>query len=193
MPFLLWFWFIFVKSAYLNAMKIDKAAVIILNQLADVVTQIQQADFVKPSETLSHSTIGQHVRHTLEFFSCFDKGIEEGTINYDMRAHDTVIETDKAAALSTIDHAVSFVKTVSENIPLKLQVGYSPMRDEFETIDTNSTRELAYNIEHAVHHMALIKIAVKDVAPYVRLDINFGIAASTVRHQKVAGSLSSIH
>jgi hypothetical protein len=71
---------------------------------------------------------------------------------------------------------------------LKLEVGYDIEREEFVTIDTTFFRELAYNIEHAVHHMAIVKIGVREVAPYITLDKDFGVAASTIRHKEAIAS-----
>jgi uncharacterized damage-inducible protein DinB len=165
-------------------MKISKACTQILDQLTDLVQQITAEDFSKASTALSSSTIGQHLRHTLEFFLCFEKGYKKGVINYDKRAHDKHIETDKFLALSTIERIAFFVETLSENKPLRLEVGYEVNKDEFVTIDTNATRELVYNIEHAVHHMAIMKIGIREVAPYVKIASDFGVAASTVRYKE---------
>jgi len=161
----------------------------ILTQLTDLVTQIDECDFSRPTETLSNSTIGQHVRHTLEFFLCFEVGYDSGTINYDKRPHDKLIESDKYIALSAIQRIRTFIATFVEK-PLKLEVGYDLVNDNFVTIDTTSTRELVYNIEHAVHHMAIMKIGVREIASYIKLAPDFGIAASTVRYKD---STISIH
>ncbi|HTE34561.1 MAG TPA: hypothetical protein VK666_29485, partial [Chryseolinea sp.] len=144
-------------------MDLTQACSNILNQLTDLVRQIREHDFVRPAETLSNSTIGQHLRHTLEFFICFEKGYDVGLINYDKRAHDKLIESDKFLALSAIDSVRSFVANLSEK-KLTLEVGYDLERDDFLTIETTSTRELVYNIEHAVHHMAIMKIGVREIA-----------------------------
>jgi len=64
------------------------------------------------------------------------------------------------------------------------------VNDNFIKIDTTSTRELVYNIEHAVHHMAIMKIGVREIASYIKLDPDFGIAASTIRYKD---STVSIH
>lgn len=173
-------------------MNLSKAAINILNQLGDLVGQIQEEDFSKPSDTLSKSTIGQHIRHTLEFFICFESGFNRGVVNYDRRQHDKLIETDKFLALSAISQVIEFIKSLQEEKPLKLEVGYDLMREEFVKVDTNSTRELVYNIEHAVHHMAIIKIGIREIAPYVRLNYDFGVAASTIRYKEASAS-SSYH
>lgn len=163
-------------------MSLSKAAIHILNQLADLVRQINDSDFSRPSPALSGSTIGQHLRHTLEFFICLEEGFKAGVINYDKRSHDKLIERDKALALNAIDRAISFVATFEDQKPLMIEVGYDLVEEEFIPVESNSTRELVYNIEHAVHHMAIIKIGARDVAPYLILTPDFGIAASTVRY-----------
>lgn len=165
-------------------MILKRACTNILNQLTDIVNQLDASDFIKPSESLSNSTIGQHLRHTLEFFICFQQGYENGLINYDKRAHDKLIETDKYIALSVINRITEFVNQLQEKV-LQLEVGYHLHKEEFVTVETNATRELVYNIEHAVHHMAIMKIGIREVAPYLKLPQNFGIAASTIRYNEV--------
>ena len=89
-------------------MQLKNACLDILNQLAGVVRQMDEKDFCKPSKTLSNSTVGQHLRHTVEFFICLEQGFNKGLINYDKREHDKLIESDKflaLAALSQLLHA----------------------------------------------------------------------------------------
>ncbi|MEP6734113.1 MAG: hypothetical protein ABJA70_01270 [Chryseolinea sp.] len=164
-------------------MSLTRACSNILEQLTDLVRQIRERDFVKPAETLSNSTIGQHLRHTLEFFLCFEYGYEQGIINYDKRAHDKLIETDKFIALSAIERIRTFVNNLSEK-SLRLEVGYDLKNEDFLSIDTTATRELVYNIEHAVHHMAIMKIGIREIASYISLAPDFGIAASTIRYKE---------
>ena len=49
-------------------------------------------------------------------------------------------------------------------------------------------RELSYNIEHAIHHMALLKVAVKQTLTYISLPENFGVASSTIRYRASTGA-----
>lgn len=166
-------------------MNVNLACAHILSQLTDLVAQISESDFVKPSDQLSQSTIGQHLRHTLEFFICFERGYQHGVVNYDKREHDKQIECDKYIALGTIGRIEEFVRSFEEK-ELKLEVGYDLSQDEFITINTTAMRELVYNIEHAVHHMAIIKIGIREVASYVNLPKDFGVAASTIRYHEAA-------
>lgn len=163
-------------------MNLREACSGILTQLTELVTQIDEQDFTKPAITLSNSTVGQHIRHTLEFFLCFENGYNSGVINYDKRAHDKLIESDKYIALSAISRIREFISTFTEK-PLALEVGYDLVNDDFITIETTATRELVYNIEHAVHHMAIMKIGIREIATYIKLSPDFGIAASTIRYK----------
>jgi len=165
-------------------MNLQVACTNILGQLSTLVDQISEQDFVKPADTLSHSTIGQHLRHTLEFFFCFEHGFQKGLINYDKRAHDKLIESDKFLALAAIQRIQDFVQQQNEEKTLQLEVGYDLAKEEFVTVVTNYTRELVYNIEHAVHHMAIMKIGVREVSPYITLPADFGIADYTLRHKE---------
>lgn len=168
-------------------MNLQLACTRILQQLSDLVHNIHQEDFVKPSTTLSNSTIGQHLRHTLEFFICLQHGYEKGLVNYDKRAHDKLIESDKFIALSNIHSIIDFVNQLQDK-SLQLEAGYDLIEENFVTVNTNAVRELVYNIEHAVHHMAIMKIGVREVAPYLTLPPDFGIAASTIRYHETSTS-----
>ena len=165
-------------------MNLNNACGNILTQLTDLVNQLSEQDFTKPVDSLGNSTIGQHLRHTLEFFICLEKGFENGLINYDKRAHDKLIESDKFIALSMISRINDFISSQSSDKALKLEACYDLDKEEFVTIETNFLRELVYNIEHAVHHMAIMKIGIREIAPAIVLPHDFGIAASTIRYKE---------
>lgn len=165
-------------------MDVTKACSQILSQLSDLIYQLKEEDYSKPSTALSGSSLGQHLRHTLEFFICLEAGYQTGIINYDKRSHDKLLETDKFIALNVIGTISRFLEDLKTNKHLTLEVGYDLERDVFERVETNAFRELVYNIEHAVHHMAIMKIGIREVAPYITLPPDFGIAASTIRHKE---------
>lgn len=165
-------------------MQLSQACLAILNQLETVVQQLSDDDFSKPSSALSNATIGQHLRHTLEFFICLESGFEKGIVNYDKRAHDKLIESDKCIAIAVIQRIKDFVARQIEDRSLKLEVDYEVNTGTCVSIETNYLRELTYNIEHAVHHMAIMKIGVREVAAYISLPADFGVAVSTIRHKE---------
>jgi len=165
--------------------QLSQACHAILSQLSDAVQQLSEAEFIRPSETLGGSSVGQHLRHTLEFFICLEQGTSKGVINYDKRAHDKLIESDKDIALLAIDRIRQFIDLQTHDKALQLEVGYDLRSDESVIVQTNYLRELTYNIEHAVHHMAIMKIGIREVAAHVTIPADFGVAASTLRYREV--------
>jgi hypothetical protein len=163
-----------------------QASIAILDQLSNVIGQLTETEFTHPSETLSSSSIGQHLRHTIEFFICLEQGYDKGIINYDKRAHDKLIEVNKEVALLAINRIRQFVFKQTEDKSLILEVGYDLNSDENVSVKTNYFRELTYNIEHAVHHMAIMKIGIREVAHHIITSPDFGVAASTLRYRGAA-------
>jgi len=105
-------------------------------------------------------------------------------VNYDKRAHDKLIESDKFIALAALKKMQDFVSLQETNNPLTLEFGHELDANRYTKVDSNFQRELLYTIEHAVHHMAIIKIGLREVAPTIVLPTEFGVAASTLRHQE---------
>jgi hypothetical protein len=154
-----------------------------LDQLEQVVEKIAPVDFSRPCQALSGSSIGQHLRHSLELFLCLEQGHHSGTINYDNRPRDKRLETDKAAALGAIGQIRQFVDQNRTNKLMQLDLSPDLGIDQCISIQTTLYRELAYNVDHVVHHLAIMKIGLREVASYIDLPPHFGVAASTIRYQ----------
>jgi len=155
----------------------------LLDQLDDIIVQCRANDFSKPLRELSNATFGQHVRHTLEFFICLLDAGNEKIINYDSRKHDTEMETDKKLARSVIGSIRDFLEKNRGDFAIVFEANYTEDEGMNQTMKSSFFRELAYNIEHAIHHMALIKVAVSQTLSYIELPENFGVASSTIRYR----------
>jgi len=141
-----------------------------LNQLTDQV-------YTTPCRELSNATIGEHTRHCIELFQCLLSQYELGVINYDKRQRDLAIQSQtevaKTALLSLLD------QLDKPNIDLVLEQDYDGNRIQ---ITTTYQRELLYNLDHCVHHQALIKVAL--LSSTVQIDPNFGVARSTIAYRE---------
>lgn len=168
-------------------MNLQNAAANILSQLDDVIAQLEPGDYCRASALLSGSTIGQHVRHTLEFFICLMDGMPQGTVNYDNRKRDKMIEEDGDFARKVIRGIADFVTSQPNNVALKMEASFGYEPEAPSVIPSNYLRELIYNIEHAIHHMALIRVAINEFCSYVTLPDDFGVASSTIRNQVSRG------
>lgn len=156
----------------------------ILDQLKALIEELSTENFVSQVSVLNNSTVGQHVRHTVEFFKCMTDGVPLGIVNYDKRNHDKSMEVDRSIALQCIIDMKEGITALNEQDILQLEVNYGFDEATTSIMPTNVARELAYNIEHAVHHMAIIKIGVQSVRPDILLPRDFGVAVSTIRYQE---------
>ena len=164
-------------------MEIKSAVNNLFDQLRFVLENLSEKQYKTPSVSLSGSTIGQHIRHSLEFFSCLINSKESGIVNYDKRERNPEIEESIELALEMLNQLSVEVKESLCKNDLILELSYSHINDECLKVKSNFDRELVYNIEHAIHHLALIKIGMIEIASEVALPQGFGVADSTIRYQ----------
>ena len=150
-------------------------------QLTESLNALPDAEYIKPCKALSNASIGQHVRHIVELFLCLEKGYGTSVVNYDGRKRDQKIETDKNFAIRLMHEIYSRIDR--PNIELHIRAGDYDDSDGIIEIPTNYYREIAYNLEHAIHHMALIRIGINEISD-VTLSHEFGVACSTIKYRQ---------
>jgi len=162
-------------------MELQKAVHDVFNQLADSLNRLDQDQYNYPCKNLSGNTVGQHVRHVIEMFQCLDKGWLTGEVDYEKRIRDRRIETDRFFAVDLLEEIT--LQISKEDKSLSLLTYYDEQRTEPEKINTNYYREIAYNLEHTIHHMALIRIGLRELGD-IAVDDSYGVASSTLKYRK---------
>lgn len=150
-------------------------------QLADAMERLTDEEYTQPSKILFNATIGQHVRHIIELFQCLAAGYADGVVNYEKRKRDYRIETDKAFACSLLRKIFRTINRPNKRMDLEAE-DYTDTAI-LATIPSNYYREIAYNLEHTIHHMALIRVGICDVSA-VTLPSGFGVAYSTIKYRE---------
>ncbi len=163
----------------INILKINSTT--ILNKIGNLVQQINDNDYSLQLDLLSGNTIAKHIRHILELFVQFHTGIILNQINYDKRERNLLIEHNRTYTINFINELKEKINSI-ENSDSSILLNTLVNDNEF-LIKTSIERELVYNIEHAIHHMAIIQIACKHCFEYIKLDKNFGIAYATIQYQ----------
>jgi len=151
-----------------------------LLQLTDTVNQLSDLAYKQPCLQLSGASIGEHCRHIMELFKELLTGYESGLICYEKRQRDLVLETNKEKAIVEIRMIINSIQLPDKKLVLSFQLDQDQNLDY--KIDSNYYRELLYNLEHCVHHMALIRIGIKELTN-LNLPDSFGVAASTIKHK----------
>lgn len=162
---------------------LDRALADISGVVASLTSEAYRA---RPLPGVSGS-IGEHVRHCLDHVQALVSADPSSDLSYDRRARGTRVETDPAAALRSI-----------QILRIKVVVGRWSMRAE-EPIVVSSTilrgakvnslstlaRELAFVLNHTIHHQATIGL----LASLEGFDVpdGFGYAPSTPRAEAIQG------
>jgi hypothetical protein len=159
----------------------------VLETAKEYLSKIEADKYSHKEELLSGSSIGEHTRHFIEFFQCLLEQNRAGIcINYSKRLRNHDLETNPNYALEIINQIQDELSTLDNRGPVNVQCSIEPQLEEGnnQAIITTLERELLYNIEHTIHHLAIIKIGLKLVAPDIPISDHFGVAASTIEFRK---------
>ncbi len=150
-------------------------------QLIQIIEQLDKCAYTEKVKILNGSSIGQHVRHVIEFYICLSDGLKSGIVNYDQRKRNISIENDPNYALDILENLSSFFALSNfDNTEL---VNITVFNGVEISAKSSQNRELVYLIEHSIHHYAIINIALKQCFPCIRVPEHFGVAYSTTEHK----------
>ncbi|MGB4845587.1 MAG: hypothetical protein WBP16_14055 [Ferruginibacter sp.] len=150
-----------------------------LSDLVNVLMQLPgQECYAEPCQALSQATIGQHSRHIIELYQCLLAGYQSGKINYDDRKRNLLYEND-------IQAAIAVIKDIQLNLqqPDKAVEVFCDTDADTICIQSNYFREVLYNLEHCIHHQALIKVALLSIKD-IKISEGFGVAPSTLQYRQ---------
>ncbi len=152
----------------------------LLAQISLALEQLTDEQFSRPVPVLSGATPGQHTRHLTEFYLELIDGYSAGIVNYDARKRDYRIETSRQFAIERLGWIVQNLEAADKPLEVTGRLGEHP--GHVFTLASNYGRELMYNLEHTVHHMALLRIGIEAVSD-ILLPANFGVASSTISYR----------
>ena len=153
-----------------------------LDQLSVLLKRLTDQQYGTAVEHLNGSTIGEHTRHVLEMFDELLIGYTSGTVCYENRNRDMELQTVRISALARIDRIAGELNR--ENKDIVLTQSFIDGETSSYSLTTNYLREIVYNIEHTVHHLALIRVAIAELGLNQLIDPEFGYADSTILHKK---------
>ena len=145
-------------------------------QITHLLSQLSNEDYTESHPELSNATIGEHTRHIIELYQCLLKSCDSGIVNYDLRERNLLIQSNTNYAIGIISMLLDEIE--KPNKDFILQQG----KNIDISVTTNYERELLFNLDHSIHHQALIKVAVLKNKS-IQLDENFGVAKSTIEYR----------
>jgi uncharacterized damage-inducible protein DinB len=175
-------------------MNCKEGTALILRQMGTLLKRIPLAEYQQPIPLFNGASIGQHVRHILDFYQCLLRDCSTRPIDYARRDRDPRLETDPECALAKLDEVVQALSFLQETEKVKVVAEFSSEASSGRPVVTSSVaRELMYAYDHAIHHLAIIKMGLKTEFPHIEVSNNLGVAPSTLKwqQQQVAGKPKS--
>ncbi len=160
-------------------MKANQALANIVQQINHVIAQLSADDYRKPLAEFEGNSLGQHFRHILEFFQCLEDGIQSGTVDYAARCRNPVYESKPeitTAAFSAFSNALENLD-ISQSVQVRAEFG----TDDRPSFDSTVGRELLFVYDHAIHHLAIIKIGLVCHFPNINTERDLGVSPSTIK------------
>jgi hypothetical protein len=160
------------------------------NQLSSLLQRLDTQFYTKPLVVFNGSTVGQHFRHILDFYTCLAEGLNEDLIDYSKRERNIKIEKDKLFAQASIEKILEQVCSFDESKNIQVKADFSTHTADDRPLVTSSIgRELMFAYDHAVHHLAIIKIGIQAALPDFEIEEELGVAPATVKY-RAGGKIS---
>ena len=148
-----------------------------LEGLRDLLVTIP-GDSYRVTPARVSGSVGAHVRHCLDHATALLSYSPGGELTYDSRLRGTAVETDVRAAIGEIKRlhlALSDLDPSHLDQPVVLRS--MTRRDGSVFVKTTLGREVAFVIQHTIHHCAIIGLLLEQVG--VRVPARFGYAPTT--------------
>ncbi|MEM9469269.1 MAG: DinB family protein [Pseudomonadota bacterium] len=169
----------------------DSIATVLSSKLDDckiVISALSDEQFtlITPYNTnpdKMHSSVGQHMRHVIEFIQTLIDSFGPGHVDYDVRQRNKQIEENRTVATSVVQGLQEKLDKLTTNdfeIPMTMTEAVH-VTEEFLPQKSSFGRELLFAIAHTEHHFALIGAKCDQMG--VALPDNFGKAISTLRYE----------
>jgi uncharacterized damage-inducible protein DinB len=155
---------------------------VVISQLTNLIQQFSDDDYSTKLEVFNGASIGMHIRHILEFYTCFLEQTDNTQVCYDSRKRQLIYEINTAASIEKLYNIQSGIELLDINNSIEVKTNSGIEEDNNDFVKSSVGRELLYTLDHAIHHMALIKIGVQLNFDHINFPEGFGIAPSTIRH-----------
>jgi len=148
-----------------------------LQSLNDLLLALSDEQYSKQIEHLGNASIGGHSRHIIELLECLLNGYNTNEVDYLNRKRNLQLEKDRSLALSHLLSCRDAIRLQDKNLQFITEESAKASQ-----VTTTYFREIVYNTEHIIHHLALIKVALIEMQIEI-VDAHFGMAYSTIKYK----------
>ena len=156
----------------------------IITQIVGLLGSLNEEQYARPLSIYNGSSLGQHFRHIFDFYQCLINDVSRGTIDYASRARDPKIEQNPAYAQDAFLRVAEAIDSFEELGSLEVMADFSADSTDGRPLFKSTVgRELMFAHDHAVHHIAIIKIGFQQAFPEIPIALEVGVAPSTIKYR----------
>lgn len=146
-----------------------------------LLSRLNHEQYCYKAQFLYGASMGEHLRHILEFYQKIVNIGSSEVVNYDQRQRNKAIENDILVARNVLNCLIECLKNGLDDRDIALEC--HSLHEPFG-MSTSLKRELFYCLEHSIHHQALIKVSLKEQHLEHLIEPNFGLAYSTIQYKQ---------
>ncbi len=163
-----------------------------VEQATEFLAKLDADRYAHRHPAFFNASVGGHIRHNLDHYTNFFRGLAAGRIDYESRERNPAVEADPAAAraaLQTIgtQFAALSPTDIEAGCSVRVNTDSDDASDPHQWSGSTVRRELQFLLGHAIHHHAQVAAMVRTLG--IEPAEGFGMAPSTLRHharQKLA-------
>lgn len=156
---------------------------LIINQILGLLDQLSDDEYSKQIGIFNGSTIGKHVRHIYDCYRSLVLTDDVGELDYCKRERNPKIESFTMSAQTAFNQLVEKIEGLDETRLIEVVTDFDTNESTLrQRVKSSVGRELMYAYDHAVHHLAIVKMGVKTEFPKIVIESNLGVAPSTIKH-----------
>jgi uncharacterized damage-inducible protein DinB len=161
----------------------------LLRQQALFVESLSDAEYAQQPDEFT-SSVGCHLRHTLNHVRALLRGADSGTVDYDARDRGLPVERDRDEARRQTLGWIRRLDDVCLEVDRSLYVRSLVNAHGAEVVTCSSlSRELAFVLNHTIHHHAMMAAAARSMG--AQAPAEFGVAPATLADRASASCVPS--
>jgi len=151
-----------------------------LNRGINLLNSISDQEYSNNSTAPYYSSIGVHMRHILDVFSCVVQGIEEGEIDLSSRQRNELAERKVSVGLDYFEQIISQLNDINSEDLDKVVKVKDDLGLGMVTANYTLAAALIQAHSHAIHHFASIGYIISQLGINLP-DSDFGYNPTTPR------------
>lgn len=134
-------------------------------------------------DVLEGNTLGRHLRHVTEFLECLHDGIPAGRVDYSSRRRNALYEQSPRHMAAAFRRFAEMLLHTEPQLSLRVRAEFNT--DHRPEYLSTVGRELVFVYDHTVHHLALVRVALRCCYPELQPDADLGVSPSTLKAKQI--------